>query len=620
MDESLLSQIEPLLLKVARPVRYIGSEFGALSYTEEDIPSYRCALVYPDTYELGQSNQAIAILQDVLNATEGIYAERAFVPWKDMAALLREKDIPLFTLESVDALKNLDMIGITLPHELACTNILEFLDLARIPLRSADRDLSQPLIIAGGPCAYNPEPLAPFFDLFNIGEGEHLLPEIALRHKELLEQGLSKEEMLLDLAQMEGVYVPSLYEERGGAVVPVQEGIAPVVTKRVMQDFSTSLTCAQPIVPFAETTHDRLSIEVLRGCARGCRFCQAGMMYRPVRERSADMVMSAVMGGLACTGYDEVSLTSLSTTDHSQIEEILRRLNNRLENTGISVSIPSQRLDAFGVDMARLVAGNKKGGLTFAPEAGTQRMRDIINKKITEADLHSAVTAAFEAGWRRLKLYFMCGLPFETDDDLSSIGELVGKVSEWAREAVDVDQRGNVRIAVSCALFVPKPHTPFQWCGQISEYEFGRRIKIIRASMPKRGVDFHWHDIETSLLESVVARGGREVARLIEEAWRQGACFDAWSEEFNLEAWQAAASSLGIDLAAMASQEFDLDGWLPWDHISTGVSKTFLKEEYRKARSGVTTPDCTFTDCTGCGACQALGCNNVIGGVRNGTC
>ncbi|MGN0034988.1 MAG: radical SAM protein, partial [Coriobacteriales bacterium] len=392
----------------------------------------------------------------------------------------------------------------------------------------------------------------------------------------------------------------------------------PVVYKRVVRDFDAMPFEVAQIVPYAEATFDRFAVEVLRGCSRGCRFCQAGMVYRPVRERSADTVVSTTMRGLACTGYDEVSLTSLSTTDHSQIESILRRLNARLAGTGVRVSIPSQRVDAFGVGVAQLVAGAKKGGLTFAPEAGTQRLRDCINKNITEDDLFAAVAAAMEAGWRRMKLYFMCGLPTETDEDLRGIGDLVGRALDVARGCVPDKGRPSVRASVSCALFVPKPDTPFQWCAQIGAEELERRVGVIRASLPRKGVDFHWHEPATSFIEAAVSRGGREFGAVIAGAWRHGARFDAWREHFDYDAWKAGAAEAGVDLEREATRERPLSEPLPWAHISCGVSPRYLASELERARRGQTTPDCTFETCTGCGVCPALGCSVRLGGERHG--
>ncbi|MFU8891669.1 MAG: TIGR03960 family B12-binding radical SAM protein, partial [Anaerosomatales bacterium] len=523
MSSDLSRRVEALLPRVERPVRYINSEWGARHASDA---GHRTVLLYPDTYEVGQANQALAILYDRLNSIEGLAAERAYVPWVDMAAEMRSTGVPLFSLESCTAVVDFDILGITLPYELTYTNILEALDLAGIPLDATGRTEEHPIVLGGGPCAYNPEPVARFFDVILIGEGEDAVVQIATAHRDAKRSGLSRSEFLDNLAGMSGVYVPALYRPAPGGGVEPAGGAPPVVTKRVLADIGVHRPPLCPVVPYMDVVHDRFTVEVLRGCTRGCRFCQAGMVYRPVRERSADDIVRDVMEGLRCTGYDEVSLTSLSTTDHSQLEEVLRRLTGRLEGSGITVSLPSLRVDAFSVSMARLVSGGRKSGLTFAPEAGTQRLRDVINKNVTEEDLIETVSRAFSAGWRRVKLYFMIGLPTETDEDILGIGGLVHRVQQAAREAVPASDRGSVRIGVSVSTFVPKAHTPFQWEGQIPAEEIVRRQEVLRSAMPRKGIDLSWHDAEVSFLEGVVARGGREVSAAIEGAWRAGARFD----------------------------------------------------------------------------------------------
>ena len=525
----LWPRIEGLLRQagrsIERPARYLNHEWGC-TYKPE--ASYRFCMTYPDTYELGQANQAVRILCNCVNAVEGMAAERAFLPAADMCDLMRAEGVPAFSLESCAPVAEFDAVGITLPHELAATNVLEFLDLSGVALRSVDRKESDPMVFGGGPCAFNAEPYAPFFDAIMLGEGEESLPELLELHRRMKNEGATRADMLHAMAKLPGVYVPSLYDvleeseaqRRGSWVVPRFDDVPPVIEKRLWEGFASSDAYEPMIVPFTEVVHDRLNVEILRGCTRGCRFCQAGMMYRPVRERSADNIVSAVCRGLADTGYDEVSLTSLSSTDHSQIEQILRRLNRALEGKGISISIPSQRLDSFGVDMAELVAGGKRGGLTFAPEAGTQRLRDVINKGVTEDDLFGAIDAAFAAGWRRCKLYFMIGLPTETDDDIKGIASLAQRAYDRAKKAVPENQRGNVRVSISCALFVPKAQTPFQWDGQISPEEAKRRIDLLRRSVKYRAVDVHWHEPDVSLVEAMMSRGGREVADVVETAWR----------------------------------------------------------------------------------------------------
>ena len=619
--EDRFADLEPLLARVEKPSRYIDHEWGTLSKKDAD---YRACLIYPDTYEVGLPNQGIAILYNVLNKQEGISCERGYVPWVDMADAMREAGVPLLSLEGAAPVASFDVVGFHVPHEMACTNYLEAMDLAGIPFYSSERGEDDPIIIAGGPSVYNPEPLAPFFDAVLIGEGEESIVEVCREHQRLRDAGATREEILRGLARVPGTYVPSLYEIRydepctahGYAVPRAGEDVPEVVYKRVVEDFGATDPLSQSVIPYAQLVHDRLSVEVLRGCARGCRFCQAGITYRPVRERSADQIVSAVTRGLAKTGYDEVSLTSLSTTDHSCCEQILSRLNRRLEDTGISVSIPSQRLDSFGVNMALQVAGEKKGGLTFAPEAGSQRMRDVINKGVTEEDLERATRAAFEAGWRRCKLYFMMGLPSERDEDIVAIANLADHVLDIAREVVPKSQRGGISVSISVSVFIPKSSTPFQWCAQTPDDEVKRRQQLLLKSVKNRAVRVHYHDAETSLLEAVLSRAGRDMAPVIVDAWRAGARFDAWTEQFSLERWERAAEDNGVDLRRIAQTPFDLDMRLPWQHVSPGVSQGFLKREYRRALDGVTTPDCTRSTCAGCGICPTLHAENVLVGDR----
>ena len=615
---SLWSKVEPLLLQCDKPTRYIDSEFGAV---HDAGASYRFTLVYPDTYEVGLPNQGLSILYRIINSIPGACAERAYVPWVDMSALMRNQGIPLWSMESFEPLINSNVVGFTLQHELCYTNILEALDLAGIPFLASERSEDCPLIVAGGPVVYNPEPMAPVFDAIMIGEGEQVNVEFVQMHMQLIEQGATRKQILQQIATIPGVYVPSLYEqiEIDGVVAlhPVADDIPTVIEKRVLADFDAMSPQALPIVPYGELVHDRLAVEILRGCSRGCRFCQAGMTYRPVRERPADSVVSATLDGLHATGYDEVSLTSLSSTDHSQIEQILRRLDAAVDGKGIAVSLPSQRLDGFGVQMAHLAAGSKKGGLTFAPEAGTQRLRDIINKNVTEQNLFDAIAAAFDAGWRRLKLYFMIGLPFETDEDVLGIVDLCNRAYRFAKDCVPDDQRGNVRLTASASIFVPKPQTPFQWCGQISMEEAQRRVELILNGNMHKGIDFNWHDPRSSLIEGAFSRGGRELLPVIERAWQLGSRFDAWNEHFSLENWKQAAVECGIDLQELASREFEVGKPLPWSHISAGVSERYLASEFARAQDAQTTPDCTFGKCTGCGVCQRLGVDVVLGDKRH---
>jgi len=610
-------RLEPLLRSVERPARYIDHERNAVPFGAAE---YRVALVYPDTYELGMANQALTILADRLRALEGVGAERAFVPWRDMAAAMRDSGTPLATLESGVPLAECDLVGITLPHELACTNVLELLDLAGVPLRAPARRAKDPLVIGGGPGVYDPEPLAAFFDAILIGEGEEAVAEIVRAHRSASADGLSREGNLERLAGVPGVYVPSLYEPPvtapGGPPVPTR-GAPPVVIRRVVGDLDAFPTPTCPVVPFMDVVHDRANVEVLRWCTRGCRFCQAGMVYRPVRERSADAIVRDAMEQLRCSGYDEVSLTSLSTADHSTIEEVAVRLRRRLDGTDVSLSIPSTRVDTFGVRLARMIGGGRKTGLTFAPEAGTQRLRDAINKCVTDEDLLRSVRTAFEAGWRRVKLYFMIGLPTETDEDVRGIGRLVESVVAAAKEATPPDQQGQIRVNVSVATFVPKSQTPFQWEPQPTLEEIRRRQEILRESVPRKRVDLSWHDPAQSFVEAVLARGGRELSDAVEHAWRAGAAFDAWTDEFELGRWTQAFEACGVDAIAIASGDRVPGGPLPWSHISAGVDESFLASEREASRTGAATPDCSFEACSACGVCDSLDVEVVVDGERH---
>lgn len=607
----LWQQVAPLLAQVERPSRYVDREWGA---SHRPDAAYRVALMYPDTYEVGMANQALQVLAARLASLADVMCERVFVPWIDMSALMRAESVPLFTLESCAPVAECDLLGITLPHELACTNVLEGLALAGIPLRAIERREQDPLVIGGGPAAHNPEPIAAFFDAILIGDGEDAVLEIVAAHRAARDRGASRAETLRDLATIGGVYVPGLYAPGPDGVLLASEGAPDRVVRRVVRDLDVYASPTCPVVPYADVVHDRASVEVLRGCSRGCRFCQAGMVYRPVRERSAGTIVRDALAALACTGYEEISLTSLSTADHSQLEEVLRRLSRRLEGTATAISVPSIRVDSFSLGIARLLGGGRKGGMTFAPEAGSQRLRDAINKNVTAEELLATVDAAFGAGWRRVKLYFMLGLPTETDEDVAAIGDLVSRVLESARGATPPGERGGVRIAVSVSTFVPKAHTPFQWDGQPSRTEVRRRQALLCAHMPRKGVELSWHDADTSFLEAVIASGDRRIADVVEAAWRAGARFDAWTEQFGLRAWLEAFAECDVDAEALASEPRPEDRALPWEHIDSGLSRAFLAAERRRAESGETTADCTFGDCAGCGVCSSMSLDVVLAG------
>ena len=615
--ENLFHLIEPMLPHVEHPSRYLDHEWGACE--EQDGPFHLC-MCYADVYEVGQPNLGVAILYNAINAQDGMSCERAYLPWKDMSELMRERGVPMLSLEGAAPLASFDAVGFTLAHELIWTNVLEALDLAGIALTSDERDEDDPIILAGGPSAWNCEPMADVFDAVILGDGEDSIVEVCRKIRDCRASGVSRAELLLELSHLHGVYVPSLYDvvvdgtsTRWGYAVPKEGSGAPdVVLKNCISDLAATPAVASKIVPYMGIVQDRLSLEVLRGCARGCRFCQAGMTYRPVRERPFEQVVEAGEAGLAASGHDEISLTSLSTTDHSQCARILNRMHDDLRDRGIRVSIPSQRLDSFGVEMALAVGGGKKGGLTFAPEAGSQRLRDVINKNVTDEDLERAARNAFENGWRRCKLYFMMGLPTETDEDIVGIVRAAERVLEIGREVVGRGYKSGVSVSISVAVFVPKCFTPFQWCGQLAPEEVRRRQQLLLHSCTDRGVRIAYHDSSTSLVEGAISKMGRAGFKLIREAWSRGCRFDAWTSEFSFDRWAEAAAACGYDLEDIACEQFDLEARLPWDHTSPAVSKGFLQREWRRAAEGVTTPDCTRTSCVGCGVCPSLGVSNVI--------
>ncbi|MCL2379511.1 MAG: TIGR03960 family B12-binding radical SAM protein [Coriobacteriia bacterium] len=607
-SNTLWSKIEPLLAHVERPSRYINGEYGVphLPLSQSSQVQLNVGLCYPAAYELGQSNQALHVLYDQASRVEGVRVQRTFLPGEDMATLLKEQQLSLFTLEDCTAVNKLDVLGITLPFELCFPAVLEILDLSGLPVRAADRTADMPLVIVGGPAAYNPEPIAPFVDAVFLGEADGgALSDIliALRDLQASDTSPSRQMQMEALAQIPGVYVPCLFDS-GVQAEPIM--------RRVAHDFhSADFTPACLMVPYAELIHDRLTVEVRRGCTRGCRFCQAGITYRPVRERSADSIVAAAVTGIERTGFDEVSLTSLSTTDYSLIEEVLQRLKRRFAGTGVSVSIPSLRVDNFSIDLVRILAdrgtgASKKSSLTFAPEAGSQRLRDVINKGVTDQQLLDTVAYAFENGWTRVKLYFMIGLPTETDEDVTAIGDLVKQVLHTARENVNPSKRGSVQISVSVSTFVPKAHTPFQWEPQLLPEETLRRQKILQGAIPRKGIKLSWHDASGSFIEGLVARGGREIAPLIEEVWRSAQGAVAYVDNFDFDYWETAANNLNVNLESLINNRLDSQDSLPWSHLHAGVSTDWLLDEAAAARNEQFTPDCAFDTCSNCDVCDNL--------------
>ena len=596
--------LEHILPRVQKPARYTGGEYNAVVKDRREV-DVRYALCFPDTYEIGMSNLGMRILYGVMNEMEGVWCERVFAPWLDMEAEMRREGIPLYGLESGDAIADFDLIGFSLGYEMAYTNVLNMLDLAGLPLRSEERMELTPIVVAGGTCAFNPEPLAPFVDLFVLGEGEDVSVELIQLYRKAREEGWDKEEFLTAAARVPGVYVPSLYDvsyhdDGTVAAISPREGAPAVVTKRIVQDFDKSYFPVKTIVPSTEIVHDRVMLEVFRGCIRGCRFCQAGYAYRPVRPRSPQRLIQQGIEACKNSGYQEMTLSSLSTSDYRALEGLCDGLLDWCEPNKVSLSLPSLRADNFSLGLMERVQHVRKSGLTFAPEAGTQRLRDAINKNVTEEEILRSCRTAFSGGWSSVKLYFMLGLPTETDEDVLGIADLADKVYRVWREVTPNRSRG-VKITVSTAFFVPKPHTAFQWEGQISREEYERRVKLLRDHMRGRSTVYHWHEADTSVLEAVLARGDRRLADLLECVWRKGAKLDTWNEYFSYERWAQAMEECGVDPDFYACRPRSRDEILPWSVTSTGVSPAFLWRERERAYQGVITPDCR-AQCTGCGA------------------
>ena len=596
--------MEMILSRVQKPARYTGGEYNAVVKDRRSVDT-RVALCFPDTYEIGMSNLGVRILYGLMNEQEGVWCERVFAPWGDMEAEMRREGLSLYGLESGDPISGFDVIGFSLGYELAYTNVLNMLDLAGLPLRTADRGEESPLIIAGGTCAYNSEPMAPFIDIFCLGEGEDVLLELLELYRRARNEGWRRRELLVAAARIPGLYVPSLYEVTYGedgvvtAVTPT-EGAPSVVTKRIVQDFEHSYFPTKTIVPSTEIVHDRVMLEVFRGCIRGCRFCQAGYAYRPVRPRSPQRLLEQGIAACRDSGYQEMTLSSLSTSDYRSLEGLCDGLLDWCEPHKVSLSLPSLRADNFSMGLMERLQHVRKSGLTFAPEAGTQRLRDAINKNVTEEDLLTSCRTAFSGGWSSVKLYFMLGLPTETDEDVLGIAELARKVLQVWRDVTPNRRRG-CRITVSTACFVPKPHTAFQWEPQVEREEYLRRVKLLRDNMREKSITYHWHDPETSFLEAVFSRGDRRLADAIEAAWRDGAKFDSWSEYFSLERWLKALAACGLDPAFYANRTRSRGEVLPWSCVSTGVRTEFLWRERELAYQAKITPDCR-KQCTGCGA------------------
>ena len=605
-----LALSDEILLSIQQPARYIGGEINSVCKDPSSV-DVRFAMCFPDVYDIGMSHLGIQILYDMLNKMPDVYCERVYSPWTDLDAIMREKHIPLFAIESQDPVKDFDILGITLQYEMCYTNILQILDLSGIPLHGSDRTWDDPIVIGGGPCAYNPEPIAEFFDLFYIGEGETAYRQLIDIYKDSRKNGESRETFLKRAAGVPGIYVPSLYEpeyhEDGTlkAFRPTCPEAPEKVVKQLVLDMTEAVYPEKPLVPFIKVTQDRVVLEIMRGCIRGCRFCQAGMIYRPVREKNVERLKDLAYKMLKNTGHEEISLSSLSSSDYRSLEELVRFLIEEFHGKGVNVSLPSLRIDAFSLDVMSKVQDVKKSSLTFAPEAGSQRLRDVINKGLTEEEILQGAADAFKGGWNRVKLYFMLGLPTETEDDIKGIAHLAEKIAERYYEIPKDQRNGKCQITASSSFFIPKPFTPFQWAPMNTEREFLDKAAIVkaevRAQLNQKSIRYIYHEADISLLEGFLARGDRKCAEVIEKAYRKGAIFDAWSEYFRKDAWEEAFAETGIDVSFYACRERSTDEILPWDFLDIGVTKKFLIREWERAQKETVTPNCKM-QCSGCGA------------------
>lgn len=600
---------DEILSKVQKPGRYVGGEINQVIKKPENVKT-RFAMCFPDVYEVGMSHLGIKILYHKINEREDSYCERAFAPWSDMEKAMRENNIPLYCLETKDEIKSFDMVGFTLQYEMSYTNILNMLDLANVPLLSKDRK-EGPFVVFGGPCSYNPEPIADIADFIIMGEAEEVIDEVLDTYSQWKDSGEDRKRFLERICSIQGVYVPSFYDVEYNAdgtiksMITLNEAAPKIIKKRIIKDLNESYYPDKIIVPLTEIVHDRVMLETFRGCTRGCRFCQAGMIYRPVREKKKERLLEQADKLLKNTGYDEISLTSLSICDYSDIKNLILEMMRKHESERVGVSLPSLRIDSFSVDLINEIQKVRKTGLTFAPEAGTQRMRDIINKGVTEEDLINSVTSAFESGWGTVKLYFMIGLPYETMEDVAGIGDLAEKVVDAYKAVPKEKRKKGLSVTVSTSSFVPKPFTPFQWAAQDSMDDLVEKQKFLKDKIRNKFVSYNWHKTPTSFLEAVFARGDRRLVPVLAKAWENGCKFDGWQEHFNMDGWMDAFKSCGVDPEFYVYRNRSYDEILPWDFIDVGVSKQYLISENEKAKEGILTKDCRL-GCTGCGVTRYM--------------